>query len=651
MARLTDGIQLLLGLISLARYWLLVLLATGCFSPCLWAEVPVSAPLPSKNNVVDAPAHGSQSGALVDAAFRISIPLVAEHKEAERGVSTDPGQPVATLTLERVRQLRREGAFGLALALVEQAGNDAGPDWLEWEQERWSILKAAGQQTRLAARLQASLPSLQGELKAGVTLDFARLLLTLEKPRQARAVVRQMWIRQRASPELVRTARRLVIQTYLQEGLLDDAHAACERFEAEYYPDDPAWNRLRAGLLLRVGKPGEALGFLVGLQDIESRQLRSLARLRDGSRTPQQVLSRLQEMRPNSQKNDPTDWFRLAVVAEAAEHAGDWLENARALEQLLTEDAEAGPLPTQVSVERLFRAYQVLGTKARRTLDLSDTALVTWSQMLDEHRVDSITRRAIYLSWFLSAGLKSPGDDLNQLLVNSLLEDSLGPLVFMFYGTEGLLGPVGRLGDNLLYKLSRYALQRQDYRLAASLYRSMRTPPEGMSEGEWVLRRSRVEIFAGHAEPGLEVLLAWLARVELIAEDSLDRVMQVLFDLQTIGRHDLAISGFSQAAALARTPRQQRELLYWMAESRAAQGKHSLAADLFLRSAAIGGSGSGQWGQSARFRAAGELASGGLIDDARTIYRALLEVTNDPKQRLALGQKIQDLDLQAAWRN
>ena len=88
-----------------------------------------------------------------------------------------------------------------------------------------------------------------------------------------------------------------------------------------------------------------------------------------------------------------------------------------------------------------------------------------------------------------------------------------------------------------------------------------------------------------------------------------------------------------------------------MAESRAAQGKHSLAADLFLRSAAIGGSGSGQWGQSARFRAAGELASGGLIDDARTIYRALLEVTNDPKQRLALGQKIQDLDLQATWRN
>ena len=128
-------------------------------------------------------------------------------------------------------------------------------------------------------------------------------------------------------------------------------------------------------------------------------------------------------------------------------------------------------------------------------------------------------------------------------------------------------------------------------------------------------------------------------------------MIQVLFDLQTIGRHDLAMLGFQQAAELARTPRQQRELLYWMAESQAAQGEHSRAADFFLRSAVIGRSRSSQWGQSARFRAASELASAGLINDARRLYRALLEMTSDPKQRLALGQKIQDLDLQAAWGN
>ena len=653
LSRLPGGIQRFFGLIALVRRRLLilVLLGTGCLSPYLWAQTPISDPLVSTNDAVGAPVYRSRSTALVDSAFRISIPLLAEHTDAERDASTALGQPVTALTLERVQQLRREEAFGLALALVEQAGKDDGPDWLEWEQEHWAILKAAGQRTRLAARMQATLPSLQGDLKADVTLDFARLLLTLEKPRQSRAVIRQMWTRQKASPKSVRTARRLVIQTYLEEGLLDDANAASERFEAEYYPDDPAWSRLRAGLLMRLGKPGEALGFLVGLQDTDSRQLRSLARLREGSRTPQEVFSRLQEMRPNSQKGDPTDWFRLAVLAEAAERGEDWLENARALEQLLAEDAAPGPLPAEVSLERLFRAYQILGVKAHRALDLSATALGTWSQTLDERRVDGVSRRAIYLSWFFNAGLERPGDDLNQVLVDGLLEDRLAPLVFVFYGREGPLGPVERLGDDLLHKLSRYALKRQDYRLTASLYRSIQTPPEGMSEGEWVLRRSRVEIFAGHAEPGLEVLLEWLARVELIAEDSLDRVIQVLFDLQTIGRHDLAISGFSQAAALARTPRQQRELLYWMAESRAAQGKHSLAADLFLRSAAIGGSGSRQWGQSARFRAAGELASGGLIDDARAIYRALLEVTDDPKQRLALGQKIQDLDLQAAWRN
>jgi len=305
----------------------------------------------------------------------------------------------------------------------------------------------------------------------------------------------------------------------------------------------------------------------------------------------------------------------------------------------------------KVNLQRLLRVYQVLGDKARQELALGDSAFGAWSQTLAEQQVDGVTRRAIYLSWYFDAGLEAPSDELNQALVRGLLDDSLAPLVFLLYGTDGPLGPMNRLADDLLHKLSRYALQRQDYSLASTLNQASRTPPEGMNEGEWALRRSRVEIFAGHAEPGLDILLEWLGQVELIAEDSLDRVIQVLFDLQTIGRHDLAMLGFEQAAELARTPRQQRELLYWMAESQAAQGEHSRAADLFLRSAVIGRSRSSQWGQSARFRAAGELASAGLVNDARTLYRALLEITSDPKQRLALGQKIQDLDLQAAWGN
>ena len=191
LSRLPGGIQRFLGLIALVRRRLLilVLLGTGCLSPYLWAQTPISDPLVLTNDAVGAPVYRSRSTALVDSAFRISIPLLAEHTDAERDASTALGQPVATLTLERVQQLRREEAFGLALALVEQAGKDDGPDWLAWEQERWAILKAADQKTRLAARLQATLPSLQGDLKVDVTLEFARLLVTLGKPRQSQVRV------------------------------------------------------------------------------------------------------------------------------------------------------------------------------------------------------------------------------------------------------------------------------------------------------------------------------------------------------------------------------------------------------------------------------------------------------------------------------
>ena len=648
-----HGIRLIFGIFRYAHGQLLTvgLLGMCCFSPHLSAQTPDLAPGLSQTTSAGSRVFQPRLTPLVDTGFRISIPHLAEHAETGDGAPETVGPLGTALTLERIQQLRQEGALGLALALFQQTGMDERPAWLDWERERWAILKAAGLKAELVEHLRSTLPSLEGDLKVDVTLELAALLLTLQKPRESRAVIRQMWASQRPAADSMLAARRLVIQAYLAEGRLDDADVACDRYQADYYPDDPAWNRLRATLLLRSEKPGDALRYLAGLQDVESQQLRSLARLREGSQTPQEVLSRMQALRTSSQQGSQTDRFRLAVLAEAAERGLNWLESARALEVLLAEGAAPGRLMPKVNLQRLLRVYQVLGDKARQELALGDSAFGAWSQTLAEQQVDGVTRRAIYLSWYFDAGLEAPSDELNQALVGGLLDDSLAPLVFLLYGTDGPLGPMTRLADDLLHKLSRYALQRQDYSLASTLNQASRTPPEGMNEGEWALRRSRVEIFAGHAEPGLDILLAWLGQVELIAEDSLDRVIQVLFDLQTIGRHDLAMLGFQQAAELARTPRQQRELLYWMAESQAAQGEHSRAADLFLRSAVIGRSRSSQWGQSARFRAAGELASAGLVNDARTLYRALLEMTSDPKQRLALGQKIQDLDLQAAWGN
>ena len=88
----------------------------------------------------------------------------------------------------------------------------------------------------------------------------------------------------------------------------------------------------------------------------------------------------------------------------------------------------------------------------------------------------------------------------------------------------------------------------------------------------------------------------------------------------------------------------QREILYWIADSRAALGAHQQAAELYLRSAAYQHpTGGDMWGQTARYHAAEQLGKAGLTRDARLVYRALLKHTEDAKQRAVLERNIQQL--------
>ena len=54
------------------------------------------------------------------------------------------------------------------------------------------------------------------------------------------------------------------------------------------------------------------------------------------------------------------------------------------------------------------------------------------------------------------------------------------------------------------------------------------------------------------------------------------------------------------------------------------------------------------WAQTARFNAAESLQQSGLVEDARRIYEALLEITQAPVRRALLNRKIQQLWLKPA---
>ena len=91
-------------------------------------------------------------------------------------------------------------------------------------------------------------------------------------------------------------------------------------------------------------------------------------------------------------------------------------------------------------------------------------------------------------------------------------------------------------------------------------------------------------------------------------------------------------------------PRQRREILYWIGDSFRGLEKFDQAALLYLQSAMLPGPETmDPWAQTARYNAADSLREAGLIDDARRIYQALLDVTEEPTRRSVLNQRIQQL--------
>jgi tetratricopeptide (TPR) repeat protein len=194
------------------------------------------------------------------------------------------------------------------------------------------------------------------------------------------------------------------------------------------------------------------------------------------------------------------------------------------------------------------------------------------------------------------------------------------------------------------YRLADKALAEHNVKLAAELVRDLDQPPEDEDSELWTLRRARMLIYADQIGPGVTLLRDELGAREQMPADLADRYLQVLFDLQALNQHAEAAELLKRLYALVDAPALQREILFWQADSQTALGRHQEAAELYLRSATFGGGkGFDPWGETARFRAADELGKAGMVDDARSIYSALLRQATDPKRRVQIERQIQQL--------
>ena len=180
-----------------------------------------------------------------------------------------------------------------------------------------------------------------------------------------------------------------------------------------------------------------------------------------------------------------------------------------------------------------------------------------------------------------------------------------------------------KIPAGIRYQLVDLALKSADIEEATRLMSGLNSVPPGTSRFDWQLRQSRVLILGGRYEEGDQVLQALISEYLEPQPETTDRILQVLFDLQTVGLHEQAIAHFDHLLRLDLEARRRREIL---------SAPDSMD----------------PWAQTARFNAAETLQAAGLIDDARRIYQALLAVTDDAARRSVLNHKVQQLWLNQA---
>ncbi|HIG12980.1 MAG TPA: hypothetical protein EYQ32_00755 [Gammaproteobacteria bacterium] len=584
--------------------------------------------------------------------FAVGVSWVILCAGAVFAEQTKEGLPISTVnvrplqngvSLGRARELRRQGALSLAEALILSEQPDPGsPQWYAWEHELWEVL---GQQQRwrsLIVRLEHTLPLLSAGRARNARLLLATTFTAVGEYVSARHVLRQLLLEAAGDPNQSIQARRILIENYLADGRVDDAYVASIRFQFEFYPDDTEWKLLRAKILLLHDEPTLAALELADLQGGQVRLLLSIARLREGATSPELTMGEMTQLKQETQDDTQLERLRLGIIAEAARLAGDLERRVGALESLLAHGETSLDVLGVVSIGNLLDAYGLLALEVanREHLLVGDTA--SWLRFAQDVSFDhGSVARAIY------AHIVSSTDDGEALvkLVRSLAKNGLEPIVIMLYSQNHFGSADAILTDDVAIRMAAFSLRENRFDLAAIFNASIRSPPGGMSELEWLMRRARTEVFAGNASVGTGILVDHLRLKKEFDSESLDRVMQIAFDLQIIDRHDLALELFEALAAHDLTAGQRRELLFWMAESQAGEGHAAKAAELYLRSAKGQGQEHDSWGLSARFQAANAMTEGGFYDDARMTYSRLLRVTENEKRRLQIGQRLQQLKL------
>lgn len=564
--------------------------------------------------------------------------------------------------MNEVRTIAKSGAISLALQSIDEHQKSLDKtgqleQWVEWERERINLYREGQRWPALQQRVAAYEDELPGDYYLWAKQHQVDALLKLKQPVQARQILQGLiWnneVTTQTGSEINWLAawQKRIIRSYLVENETRDALLAAQRYYQDYQSNELEDRLLRARILLMNQREDEVVELLAkDTRHPHGGMLYLLAQLRSGARPPQKVWQAARRQMRGKWASAELKYMLWAVAAEAAKRSGDRPSTVNALEYVLAGNKKT-ELPAGLfnfNPDTLWNAYidfaLYIGNRAQFLIGNDQQWL---NAAVKVQKKEPVKARSL----FALVMIKGQSDDTRMRAAKGFLNlmhkrKRGAELVLKLFLKSDYYKTLGAIPEPIRYDLVNVALSRSNIELASNLMATIKVAPKGADNFQWQLRRARILVLGGKAEQGSKSLKAILDNHKEFNKRQIEHFLQVVFDLQTVNEHESAYLLFKSVLPKITDVMQQREIYYWMADSRKALQDYSAAARLYLRSAMHGESkGLDPWGQTARYQVAEMLAKADYVDDAHTVYQQLLNGTKEPARRAVLKHELQKLML------
>lgn len=557
---------------------------------------------------------------------------------------------IADQRLDILKRISAAGAPGLTLKMLDQAQPGVDEDlyeWILWEQERYKILSRWKQWDQLLVKLENLPVDIPDQFRHQTIIYKVRAYIQLEQTATARKILReQVWKTAADFVSEYQTWRRLIIESYLHDDRIEDARIAMLRFDQDFNSKDESWLQLRATVLIKTGRYQQAIDVLKGFTSWQSRYVTLLGKYRAENISASDlwlIVKKELEAKEASAEQQATLW---ALAFYASEKMSP-VDRVVALE-LYFKSSVAAPIALfDVEVDRLWRAYAEYAELVGNRSELLVGDDRRWFDLAQNTATDTPVKARSLFALLMENGNDTEVINLaadGYLKTFSEIGESEKNLLNQLFNHSNAFKDASRIPPVMRYQLVDLALRNSNIAEATRLMSGLTTHPEGTDRLSWQLRQSRVLILGGRYEEGNQIMQALISEYSEPSAENTDKILQVLFDMQTVNLDEEVIQHFNRLLALGVEPRQHREILFWIGDSYKSLKKYDQAALLYLQSAMLPDpEAMDPWAQTARFNAAESLQKAGLVDDARRIYEALLAITQDPAKRSLLNHNIQQL--------